>query len=152
LILEVESEPCNQLRKLRQLRYFQGRAGLSAYQAGKGSDGKTSKKEAKENRGPEQPPATDRVFSVLRACRRDEYGGWKRHTTDANEVMAPVHHRMPVVLGTNDYDQWLDPSATDLTKLLTPCPAAELICYRVDPYVNNARNQGPQCIEPANSL
>ena len=68
-------------------------------------------------------------------------------TTDANEVMEPIHHRMPVVLCTNDYDEWLDPTATELTKLLTPCPAKELICYSVDPFVNNARNQGPQCIE-----
>jgi putative SOS response-associated peptidase YedK len=33
-------------------------------------------------------------------------------TTDANEVMAPVHHRMPVVLGTNDYAEWLGDIAT----------------------------------------
>src|SRR3954462_8318617 len=62
-------------------------------------------------------------------------------TTDANEVIAPVHHRMPVVLSTNDYNNWLDPSVTELTKLLTPCPDDELICYPVDPVVNNARNQ-----------
>ncbi len=68
-------------------------------------------------------------------------------TTDANEVMEPIHHRMPVVLAHNDYAKWLDPGASELEKLLTPCPADELICYPVDPYVNNARNQGPKCIE-----
>jgi putative SOS response-associated peptidase YedK len=68
-------------------------------------------------------------------------------TTDANELMAPIHHRMPVVLTQNDYTEWLDPTASVPTKLLSPCPADELICYPVDPYVNNARNQGPQCIE-----
>lgn len=67
-------------------------------------------------------------------------------TTDANDVMAPIHHRMPVILGENDYSQWLDPGATDYDKLLAPCPADELICYPVNPVVNNARNQGPQCI------
>jgi putative SOS response-associated peptidase YedK len=53
-------------------------------------------------------------------------------TTDANEVMAPIHHRMPVVLVPNDYKEWLDPEASELEKLLIPCPADELICYPVD--------------------
>jgi putative SOS response-associated peptidase YedK len=73
-------------------------------------------------------------------------------TTEANELMAPIHDRMPAVLARNDYEEWLNPSATDLTKMLTPCPADELICYQVDPVVNNARNEGPQCIVPQNSL
>jgi putative SOS response-associated peptidase YedK len=62
-------------------------------------------------------------------------------TTDANEVMAPVHHRMPVVLGRNDYDWWLGPDSTDLVRLLEPCPASELVCHAVDPIVNNSRNR-----------
>ena len=69
-------------------------------------------------------------------------------TCDANEVMAPVHHRMPVILGDNDFAVWLDPAATDVSGLLAPCPPHELACYSVDPYVNNVRNQGPHCIEP----
>jgi putative SOS response-associated peptidase YedK len=73
-------------------------------------------------------------------------------TTDANETMAPIHHRMPVVLARNDYGPWLDPAATELEKLLTPCPADELICYPVDMYVNKAGNEGPTCIVPLNSL
>ena len=71
-------------------------------------------------------------------------------TTEANEVMAPIHDRMPVILGRNDYSRWLDTSA-DVDGLLTPCPPDELICYPVDPVVNNARNEGPQCIMPLNS-
>ncbi len=68
-------------------------------------------------------------------------------TTEANEVMSPIHDRMPVILSRNDYTVWLDPAAIDPGKLLTPCPADELICYPVNPVVNNARNQGAQCIE-----
>jgi putative SOS response-associated peptidase YedK len=40
-------------------------------------------------------------------------------TTEANELMAPIHDRMPVVLGDNDYATWLDPEATSLEKLLS---------------------------------
>ena len=69
-------------------------------------------------------------------------------TTDANGVMAPVHTRMPVIFGENDIEQWLDPNATDLLPLLTPCPDDELTCYPVSTFVNNARNEGPECVEP----
>jgi putative SOS response-associated peptidase YedK len=44
--------------------------------------------------------------------------------------------------------EWLDPTAKEPGKLLTPCPADELIAYPVNPIVNNARNQGPECIQP----
>ena len=69
-------------------------------------------------------------------------------TTEANGVMAPVHSRMPVIFGENDIELWLDPNATDLVPLLTPCPDEELTCYPVSAFVNNARNEGPECIEP----
>jgi putative SOS response-associated peptidase YedK len=69
-------------------------------------------------------------------------------TTDANEIMAPVHHRMPVILGANDYQGWLDPSSSDVSHMLAPCPSSELTCYPVSTYVNKAGNEGPQCVEP----
>jgi putative SOS response-associated peptidase YedK len=68
-------------------------------------------------------------------------------TTEANEVMAPIHERMPVILGINDYAEWLDPTSIEPGKLLTPCPADELTCYPVSTIVNNARNNSPECVE-----
>ena len=76
-------------------------------------------------------------------------------TTDANKTMAAVHTRMPVILATNDYDRWLDPKhtdATDLLPMLAPCPDDEITCYRVSTFVNNARNEGPECVEPIDSV
>jgi putative SOS response-associated peptidase YedK len=72
----------------------------------------------------------------------------RRAITPRFNANLPVHHRMPVVLTRNDYEPWLDPAATELEKLLTPCPADELICYPVDMYVNKTGNEGPKCIEP----
>ena len=69
-------------------------------------------------------------------------------TTDANELMAQIHDRMPVILSPNDYGEWLDPAAPEPGKLLTPFPSDELVSYPVNPAVNNARNEGPECIEP----
>ncbi len=67
-------------------------------------------------------------------------------TTDANKVMAPVHDRMPVILGDNDYGAWLDPSSGDASHLLAPCPVSEITRYPVSTFVNSVRNQGPQCV------
>jgi putative SOS response-associated peptidase YedK len=65
--------------------------------------------------------------------------------------MANATGGMPVILGDNDHAEWLDPAAKDLAGLLTPCPADELTCYAVIPYVNKVHNKGPKCIEPFRS-
>lgn len=64
-------------------------------------------------------------------------------TTSANEMMAPIHDRMPVVLAPQHWEQWLDPSYDDverLQSLLLPAPNALLTAYPVSTEVNNVRN------------
>lgn len=66
-------------------------------------------------------------------------------TTRANEVLMPVHDRMPVILHPDDYELWLnvDERKVALVKeLLQPYPAEEMHAYRVSEEVNNIRNQG----------
>jgi putative SOS response-associated peptidase YedK len=73
-------------------------------------------------------------------------------TTDANELLRPVHEWMPVILGPKDYVRWLDPAVqkTDvLQPLLRPYPADLMTGYPVSPVVNNPRNDTPRCIESA---
>jgi putative SOS response-associated peptidase YedK len=67
-------------------------------------------------------------------------------TTDANELSAQFHDRMPVILAPNDYAEWLE--SEEPGKLLTPYPASEMSATAVNPIVNNARNEGPECAEP----
>ncbi len=72
-------------------------------------------------------------------------------TTDANEFLQPVHHRMPVVLPPETYDLWLDPmeQETDrLLALLRPYPSKEMVIYPVSTLVSHAGNEGLRCIEP----
>jgi putative SOS response-associated peptidase YedK len=69
-------------------------------------------------------------------------------TTDANELIKPLHDRMPVILSPNDYADWLNPNANEPDKLLTAFPASQMSAILVNPIVNNARNEGPECIEP----
>jgi putative SOS response-associated peptidase YedK len=73
-------------------------------------------------------------------------------TTRANEVVAPFHHRMPVVLGRQDWDAWLDRDTDDvaaLQRLLLPAPAGDLEVWPVSSRVNNSANEGPDLLEPA---
>jgi len=70
-------------------------------------------------------------------------------TTDANEVAAAVHDRMPVILGRDARTAWLDPEIDDpaaLQQLLRPYPAEEMTAYQVNPIVNKSANEGADCI------
>jgi putative SOS response-associated peptidase YedK len=71
-------------------------------------------------------------------------------TTDANGLVRSVHDRMPVILDRADFAAWLVPSGEkerDLA-LLRPCPAEWMTATAVNPYVNDARHEGPHCVEP----
>jgi putative SOS response-associated peptidase YedK len=71
-------------------------------------------------------------------------------TTGANELMRPVHGRMPVILPPDQYALWLDPGCQDtakLAKLLRPFPSEGMLAYRVSTLVNDPRNDVPQCVE-----
>lgn len=72
-------------------------------------------------------------------------------TTDANELVRPLHDRMPVILDRSRYAEWLDEKAdpTTLGGLLIPFPAGRMSVSPVSTFVNNARNEAPACIEPA---
>lgn len=71
-------------------------------------------------------------------------------TTNANELVRPCHHRMPVILAPEHYDLWLDPRAPidRLKTLLAPCPSEWLEMVPVGRQVNNARFDDPSCITP----
>ena len=75
---------------------------------------------------------------------------WTSITTDANELMAPLHDSMPVILPREDYDLWLDAAFQAKDKLLSmlqPYPDDELTAYPVRTVVNSPPSQGEQCIE-----
>jgi putative SOS response-associated peptidase YedK len=73
-------------------------------------------------------------------------------TTEANEVLRPVHDRMPVILHPDDYELWLGADARELElvkEVLRPYPAEEMIGYPVSSSVNSPRNQGVELVERA---
>ena len=72
-------------------------------------------------------------------------------TTSANNTMAPVHDRMPVILPASAWARWLDPATDDieaLQALLVPAPDSLLTMHKVSTDVNNVRNKGAELIEP----
>ena len=68
-------------------------------------------------------------------------------TTVANDMIARLHDRMPVVLDRADYSTWLE--AEDPRDLLKPAPLDLLQCFPVSTRVNNAKNDAPDLIAPA---
>jgi putative SOS response-associated peptidase YedK len=72
-------------------------------------------------------------------------------TTDANKFMAPLHNRMPVILDPKDYDRWLGPTTepAKIVELLHAPPSQGWQMVEVSPKMNNAKFEGPECIEPA---
>ncbi len=73
-------------------------------------------------------------------------------TTVPNAVVAEIHDRMPVILPRASFGAWLDPDlreAAALEALLLPAPERSLTALAVGPFVNDARNDTPRCLEPA---
>ena len=73
-------------------------------------------------------------------------------TTEANELLQPVHDRMPVILPEDHEALWLDEQMQDtsaLASLLGPYPSERMETYEVSALVNSAFNDGPGLIAPA---
>jgi putative SOS response-associated peptidase YedK len=109
---------------------------------------------------PKQPffihPRGDEVFSFA--------GLWERWhdpagepvetctilTTTVNDLMKPIHDRLPVILDTDGEVRWLDSRTTvdQLLALFVPYPGERLEAYPVSPWVNDPKHEGPKCLEP----
>ena len=102
--------------------------------------------------GPKQPwyfrDPLGRYLAIAGVAGQWDGPGAAMFTCDADELMRPVHHRMPVVLDEAGVAAWLDPGTRfdDVMALLRPGVALER--YRVGRAVGNSRNEGPGLIEP----
>ena len=75
-------------------------------------------------------------------------------TTTPNEVMSPIHHRMPVILAPEDEEGWLNPENQDVSdriNLLKPYDSQQMETFEVSDFVNSPKNQGPLCTKPVDS-
>lgn len=65
--------------------------------------------------------------------------------------MEPIHHRMPVILASNAYEEWLDPSihaVERLRALLRPFPSEAMEAFPISRFVNNPVNDRLECLMP----
>jgi putative SOS response-associated peptidase YedK len=99
--------------------------------------------------------SNDRPFGLAGLWER-----WEKHgepvesctilTTDANELMQPIHERMPVIVPPEQHDLWLDPRCQEpekLANLLRPYASNDMVAYLVSTLVNNPKNDVLQCVE-----
>jgi putative SOS response-associated peptidase YedK len=70
-------------------------------------------------------------------------------TTEPNEVVAPIHNRMPAILLPDVRDEWLDPSIKDehlLTNWLAPYPSDAMTAREVSRLVNDPKHDSPELL------
>jgi putative SOS response-associated peptidase YedK len=73
-------------------------------------------------------------------------------TTDANDLMNEIHHRMPVILHPENYGVWLDSGFEEketLMDILKPYPSDQMEAYAVSRRVNKPSNNEPSVLESA---
>ena len=72
-------------------------------------------------------------------------------TVPANEVLAPLHERMPAILDQALWAKWLGEDSVkrpEILKMLKPYPAERMRAYRIGQRVNNVRNDDAALLEP----
>jgi putative SOS response-associated peptidase YedK len=71
-------------------------------------------------------------------------------TTDPNELIRPIHDRMPAILSPSAYDAWLDPALEDpqqVLPLLISYPSGAMSAEPVANFVNDPAHDSPRCVE-----
>jgi putative SOS response-associated peptidase YedK len=68
-------------------------------------------------------------------------------TTEPNDLVGEIHHRMPVILASDEEATWLDGDEDERRSILDPFPASEMRAYPVPTKVNNPENDSPDIVE-----
>jgi putative SOS response-associated peptidase YedK len=100
-----------------------------------------------------EPMAFAGLWEQWRSPEGEELESCSIIVTEANELMRPIHDRMPVILAPEDWDVWLrsDGKVTGcLQNLLKPYPAERMKSWSVSTMVNNPRNDSGECLEAIN--
>jgi putative SOS response-associated peptidase YedK len=91
------------------------------------------------------------LYNVFRDVEGKELKTFTIITTRPNEIVAPIHDRMPVILTEQGEDIWLDPNTQDiniLLGLLEPYDAADMTAYQISTKVNFPQNDDESVITP----
>lgn len=94
------------------------------------------------------------LWETWHAGREGERSSFTILTTKANSFMSGIHDRMPVILGRDEEDEWLDPEIHEqepLTRMMKPCPSEWLTALEVSTLVNSPKNNSPEILVPASA-
>lgn len=92
-------------------------------------------------RGPEGAQSQGKEADGIRSCTII--------TTEANELVKPIHDRMPVILSGDDLWAWLGEEPQDeLLSLLRPFSPDQMVCHPVSMMVNKPDIDVPDLIQP----
>ena len=97
-----------------------------------------------------EPMAFAGLWERWRSPEGEELESCSIIVTDANEIMRPIHDRMPVILAPEDWGTWLETDAKDaegLQSLLKPYPPESMKAWPVSTKVNSPRNDSVECME-----
>ncbi len=89
------------------------------------------------------------IFDVWKDVEGKEFKTFSIITTSPNELMQPIHNRMPVILKKKQEELWLEKEAPEesLIKLLKPFPENKMEAFIVSTRVNSPRNQDKELIQ-----
>lgn len=95
------------------------------------------------------PFAMAGLWDIWTNENNQKIGSFTIITTAANELMAPIHNRMPVILSREDSKLWMGRTESEvLQSLLKPFPSDKMKAFRVSELVNSVKNEGPELLEP----
>ena len=98
----------------------------------------------------------DRPFAMAGVWNRRDANGGRLETvailtTEANDLMAPIHDRMPVVLAPGEEETWLAGYKPEALAVCDPYDGEDMDAYEVSTTVNNPENDSPAVVQPADS-
>ena len=95
------------------------------------------------------------LWEIWRSAAGETISSCTVLTTEANDLLAPLHDRMPVILAEKDRPRWLGEtpsSEADLKALLAPFPPERMTLWPVDRRVGNVKNDDADLVQPVRTL
>jgi len=96
-----------------------------------------------------EPFAFAGIWEVWKTPDGEDVKTFSIITTEPNELMKPLHHRMPVIMKQENEEKWLQEiDISEAQKMLEPYPFEDLEAYPISTLVNNPRNNSEDIIKP----
>ncbi len=96
-----------------------------------------------------EPFAFAGIWEVWKTPDGEDVKTFSIITTEPNELMKPLHHRMPVIMKRENEEKWLQEiDISEAQKMLEPYPFEDLEAYPISTLVNNPRNNSEDIIKP----